>query len=73
VTAKSGYPGDEEPTRPDATRGVYALVIARLFDQLAPIDQKRLSKLVECWFTAGTDERILLEELAVRLARRRLP
>ena len=68
-----GYPGDEEPTKPDAAGNPSALMIARLFDQLAPIDQRNLARLVECWFTANTDERILLEQLAARLARRRPP
>lgn len=62
---------DEEPTKPDATSGTYALMVARLYDQLPPIDQRRLARLVEAWFTAETDERILLEELAMRLAKRR--
>ena len=67
------YPDEETPTKPDATSGTYALVVARLYDQLAPIDQRRLAKLVESWFTADIEERILLEELAVRLARKRTP
>lgn len=66
------YP-DDEPTKPDASGSSSALLVARLYDQLAPIDQKRLAKLVESWFTADTDERILLEELAIRLARKRPP
>lgn len=69
----TGYPGDEEPTKPDATSGTYALVVARLYDQLAPIDQRKLAMVVECWFTADTDERILIEELLKRLAKRRPP
>lgn len=64
---------DEEPTKPDASGNPSALMIARLFDQLAPIDQRRLAKVVESWFTAETDERILIEELAIRLARKRRP
>jgi hypothetical protein len=64
---------DEAPTRPDATGNASALMIARLFDQLAPIDQRRLAKVVESWFTAETDERILIEEVAIRLARKRPP
>jgi hypothetical protein len=62
---------DETPTRPDATASSSALMVARLFDQLPPIDQRRLAKLVESWFTAPTDERILIEEVAMRLARSR--
>lgn len=64
---------DEEPTRPDATGSSAAIMVFRFFDQLSPLDQKRFAKLVESWFTAGTDERILLEELAIRLARKRPP
>jgi hypothetical protein len=67
------FPADEEPTRPDATGSSSALLVFRFYDQLAPIDQRRLAKLVESWFTADTDERILLEELAIRLARKRAP
>lgn len=65
------FESDEQPTKPDATGSASALMMARLFDQLAPLDQRRLTKLVEAWFTADLDERILLEELALRLARRR--
>lgn len=65
------FESDEQPTKPDATGSASALMMARLFDQLAPLDQRRLTKLVEAWFTADLDERILLEELAMRLARRR--
>jgi hypothetical protein len=64
---------DEEPTKPDATGSSSALLVARFFDQLAPIDQRKLAKLVESWFTADMDERILLEDLAIRLARKRPP
>lgn len=65
---------DEPPTTPDAAKdNPAAMVVFRLYDQLAPIDQRRLAKLVECWFTAETDERILLEELAKALARKRPP
>lgn len=67
------FPDEDPPTRPDSTSGSYALVVARLYDQLAPIDQRRLAKLVESWFTADIEERILLEELAIRLARKRPP
>lgn len=66
------YP-DDEPTWPDASGSPSALVVFRFFDQLAPIDQRKLAKVVESWFTADTDERILLEELAIRLARKRPP
>lgn len=61
---------DEEPTRPDATGSSSALMIARLFDQLPPLEQKRLTRFVEAWFVLGLDEKILLEELAFRLARK---
>lgn len=67
------FPDEEPPTKPDASSKASSVVVFRLFDQLAPIDQRRLAKLVESWFTAGTDERILLEELAIRLARKRPP
>lgn len=67
------FADEEEPTKPDAAGNPSALMIARLFDQLAPIDQRNLSRLVECWFTADVDERILLEQLAMRLAKRRPP
>ena len=71
MTEWGGYPGDEEPTKPDAAPNPTAMMIVRLFDQLAPIDQRRGAKLFECWFTADTEERIILEELAKLLARRR--
>jgi hypothetical protein len=64
------FDADEPPTKPDATGNASALMVARLFDQLAPIDQRRLTKLVEAWFSSDLDERILLEELAMRLARK---
>ncbi len=67
------FADDEPPTKPDATANASALMVARLFDQLAPIDQRNLARLVECWFTADLDERILLEQLAMRLAKRRPP
>lgn len=62
---------DDEPTKPDAAGNPSALMIARLFDQLAPIDQRKLAKVVECWFTADIEEKILIEELVTRLAKRR--
>jgi hypothetical protein len=55
---------DEEPTKPDNGTNQNALMLARLFDQLPPIDQRKLAKLVENWFVAPTEVRILLEELA---------
>lgn len=67
------FADEEPPTKPDATANSSALMVARLFDQLAPIDQRNLARLVECWFTADLDERILLEQLAMRLAKRRPP
>lgn len=67
------YDPDDEPTKPDASANPSALMMARLFDQLPPIDQRKLAQLVERWFTADIDERILLEELAKRLALRRPP
>jgi hypothetical protein len=69
----NGFDAAEAPTKPDATGSPTALMIARLFDQLPPIDQRRLAKVVESWFTADTDERILIEEIAMRLARKRPP
>ncbi len=67
------FADDEPPTRPDSLATPHALVIARLLDQLAPIDQRDVVRLVECWFTADVDERILLVQLAMRLAKRRPP
>lgn len=61
---------DEPPTRPDATGSASVLMLARLFDQLAPIDQRGLTKLVEAWFAADTDDRIRIEDLATRLAKK---
>jgi len=63
----------EPPTKPDSLSTPHALVVARMLDQLAPIDQRDLVRLVECWFTAEVDERILLVQLAMRLAKRRPP
>lgn len=65
------FDAEELPTRPDASSNASALLIAQRFDQLAPIDQRKLAELVECWFTSGIDERILLEELAKRMPKRR--
>ena len=66
----TGYEGDELPTKPDATKSSAVLMLARLFDQLAPIDQRGLTKLVEAWFPAETDDRIRIEDLAARLTTR---
>lgn len=60
---------DEEPTKPDASGNPSALMIARLFDQLPPIDQKRIAKIVEIWFTADLGDRILIEEIVMRIPR----
>ncbi len=60
---------DDEPTKPDATGSSSALMVARLFDQLPPIDQKRISKIIEIWFTADLGDRILIEEMVMRIPR----
>lgn len=67
----TGYDGDELPTKPDATKSPAVLMLARLFGQLADIDQRGLTKLVEAWFSAETDDRIRIEDLAERLVKRR--
>jgi hypothetical protein len=65
------FDGDEPPTKPDATKGAAVLMLARLFDQLAPIDQQGLTKLVEAWVAADTEDRIRIEDLAARLVAKR--
>ena len=69
--AVTGYDGDEIPTTPDASKSPTALMLARLFAQLAPIDQRGLTKLVEAWFAVDTDDRIRIEDLAARLVEKR--
>jgi hypothetical protein len=61
---------EEPPTRPDSKTSTTALMVARLFDQLAPIDQRGLTKLVEAWVAADTEDRIRIEDLAARLAQK---
>ena len=67
----TGYDGDEQPTKPDAAGSPTALMLSRLFAELAPIDQRGLTKLVEAWFAADTDDRIRIEDLAARLVAKR--
>jgi hypothetical protein len=67
----TGFDSTEPPTRPDATDSATALMLARLFDQLAPIDQRGLTKLVEAWFSANPADRIRIEDLAARLVEKR--
>jgi hypothetical protein len=67
----TGYDGDEIPTKPDAAKGAASLLLGRPFAQLSPIDQRGLTKLVEAWFAADTDDRIRIEDLAARLVEKR--
>jgi hypothetical protein len=62
---------EEEPTTPGANTDPSAAVVFRLYSDLAPIDRRRLAKLVEAWFVAGIDERILIEEVAFALVKKR--
>lgn len=62
---------DEPPTRPGANTDPSATVVFRLYSDLAPIDRRRLARLVEAWFVAGIEERILIEEIAFKLVKKR--
>jgi hypothetical protein len=65
------FDDDEPPTQPGANTDPSATVVFRLYSDLAPIDRRRLAKLVEAWFVAGIDERILIEEVAFALVKHR--
>lgn len=61
---------DDEPTRPDnPTPDASATVLARLYGELCPLDRKRLARLVEAWFVATLERRILIEEVAFALVK----
>jgi hypothetical protein len=62
---------DEPPTKPDNATDPAALMIGRLFGELAPIDRRRLARLVEAWFTATLEQRILIESIAFEFAKPR--
>jgi hypothetical protein len=63
---------DEAPTPPSANDGS-AAVVFRLFSGLCDLDRRRLSRLVEAWFVADTDQRILIEEVAFALVKHSKP
>ena len=63
------YEGDEEPTKPDA-KDAHAVLLARLYGELAPLDRKRLAKLVEAWYVASLEQRILIEAIAMEFVKR---
>jgi hypothetical protein len=65
------FDDEEPPTQPGANTDPSATVVFRLYSDLAPIDRRRLAKLVEAWFVAGIEERILIEEIAFALVKKR--
>lgn len=61
---------DDEPTSPcNPTPDASATVLARLYGELCPLDRKKLAKLVEAWFVAPLERRILIEEVAFALVK----
>lgn len=68
-SAEYSYTYDEEPTKPDGIADPAALMLVRLYGELAPIDRRRLARLVECWYSCDLDGRILTESIAEKLAK----
>ena len=65
---------DDTPTSPsNPTPDASAAILARLYGELCPLDRKRLALLVEAWYVASLDQRILLESLARELVRNNPP
>jgi len=62
---------DEIPTQPSANTDAAAAVVFRLFSTLCDLDRRRFSRLAEAWFVADTDQRILIEEVAFALVKKR--
>jgi hypothetical protein len=62
---------DDLPTQPSSNSDPAATVVFRLFSDLAPIDRRRLARLVEAWFSADIEARILIEEVAFALVKTR--
>jgi hypothetical protein len=68
VTA-SAHPEDDVPTRPDAVTDPTALVLARIHGELTPLERKRLMKLVEAWHACSLNGRVIVESVALEIAR----
>lgn len=63
------YPDDEPPTKPDTSPDPGLRMAFRLVDELCDLDKRRLSKLIEAWFVASIEQRILIEEVALEFVR----
>lgn len=55
---------DETSTRPDGNVSPDAQVVFRLYGELCPLDRRRFARLVEAWYVASIDQRILIESIA---------
>jgi hypothetical protein len=60
---------DELPTQPGFGGDAGAQLVFRLYSELCALDRRRLARLVEAWYVANIDQRILIESLAFELVR----
>jgi len=65
------FSDEEEPTTRDESNTSQALMLARLFKLLAPIDQLKLTRIIEAYVTADIDERIVRDFASERLVAKR--
>lgn len=64
---------DETPTRPDGNSAPEAQVVFRLYGELCPLDRRRFARLVEAWYVASIEQRILIESVAFEFVRTKQP
>jgi hypothetical protein len=67
--AEYSYGPDETPTRPDGIADPALAVIVSVYRQESEVDRRKLSRLVETWHALNSDQRILVEWMAVELAK----
>jgi hypothetical protein len=65
------FDDEERPTRPDIGAVAARESVLRQLELLSITDLRSVARLLDCWVMADADDRILIEQVARRLMRKR--